>query len=414
MGRQLGLLIVLLISLSTVQAMGPDEMEPGDAARGGGPWDNGHDYMDKHGHKFCSRCAPNSNCMNRTCSCMPGFIGDPEFYCHNSSNHYCSLMNDPSLLTFIGERRVLDLLGSTKFAEVNTKNLEEEDGGTCHLTLWAQPQRVKGKVFINGLQFELICAVDDDEIVIEHRIFASVVNGAHIWNIEAKKKGVFKPYVKFSSITPLVLKKLVNPLSCTVDYFRYDSKILLVSSAPCGIKFGIRAFDDHEKSTHPGIFIEVEEANEPWFNNWTNGTEPLCLDNGTRTISTITNRSPIRSPRLALTYHATTNGGLVDFPGSPTATSALIVALKSCSNAGLANLFQNFGFAVTSAKFINCMSMSSGLEDIVDFLMLQLRWFCRSDGVACRLAQNLISGNMNCTHVVRHEPQVKSFVNIVC
>ncbi|XP_059174694.1 uncharacterized protein LOC131954891 [Physella acuta] len=361
----------------------------------------------------CLKCAFNTDCYDNACHCLQDFYGDPHFHCYHSDSRFCSISSDPVDLTFGKQKIHLEMFASTKAVQIATKRMAS-GLGFCNLTMWINSKRRLGRIYVAGVQFILAQTTNGRVYSVEARITGQVINGTYEWAVSHKKQGtnVFTPWLLLRSDSPMIIKRSGVLQACDLYLTRLESHIVIVSLSCCGVVFGLRPYNPTDPSARPGFFIEVNKPNLPLLTeNWVEGEEPVCFDEGSFTIDNVIQRTGIPEPNKALTYLALTNSPPTDYDGVPQNISRLTSLLGSCPDDKRLQFFSQGWFVLSTRPLIRCVSETPGLGDIVDLAVLVLEWFCQSNSASCLQAQQCIS---RCLHVVATHADLQGFLNVVC
>ncbi|CAL1535734.1 unnamed protein product [Lymnaea stagnalis] len=354
----------------------------------------------------CPSCGDNAECTDGVCSCPDGLIGNPRVHCYTNWTKICTLTSDPLMLTFSAEKIHVTIVGATRLADLTVTRLIKSLSQKCKLVVWALTERIRGKLFIDGMKIKFTRVEDSGEsAVTELLVKSSVEDGIVSWDftIQETSNANFQSCCRFD--------EAIGSGSCSVDYGVGANNFYIFNFSCCNISVGIRPPIPGSNST-PAIWVDVPSPNVT-YEDWEPGLEPICLSHDSYDIDSVVNETQLGDPWDAMSYLSLTNIGDLEYDGVPNNFTQLAQALRGCNKLATLAFYDDAVFALDTPPFINCISTSTTDQDgLVEFLLLVLDWFCVGDSISCAAAKGLVS--TKCQGVANQNPRVQAFLGRSC
>jgi len=219
------------------------------------------------------RCLVGVPCVDGKCTCPSDRpVGNGQFACLSAKTDLCTFKNDPILKSFDGSHVDVPIMNKVLLAHVETRKcpmkrmsgislltgMGRGDGTECDVRAFTFGHRLKGKMFVKGVELKIMINRRGKTYNHAVRINAGMDHEGHHTFLEEGSKG----FMGSGPYRNPIVTRLSGGSNIQTKYDK-DNNFARVASEECGVSVGIRGLDfsgDVDFHTQePGVYVAVDQ-----------------------------------------------------------------------------------------------------------------------------------------------------------
>ncbi|XP_005111518.2 uncharacterized protein LOC101861012 [Aplysia californica] len=353
------------------------------------------------GKRYC--LAGEASCYDDRCICHPDFVGRGDFFCHSPYDKYAMIFNDPSAITFGGERfpistpcRYLVTHAVTKF---RSPDGYYDTKGYCEIKVFSYNARARGKFFVSGVDiFVNVVSPDGEKKPLSVRIVGDGSDRIYVFRVWTKLSVEAGDW----QATDLPYRWL-HGVELEADL---PNNRICFFVGPCGFRMAFRPGDvtlGKDQTQVPGLALAFNKNHAP---QWKSLDQVILLPPSGVTADKVAKGLGL-STHNALLYRSLTGDAHQSFPYAPPSCADVVYTAWKCTDKmRRSEAFAKCSFILTSTNFVHCWSAGEkdphSFERVLKLFGECLAAFCQINFTKCEKVVHQVRHEM-CSHHVPAE-----------